>query len=67
MSLLRSESENDLNRMLDLMTGRWSQAIVDYFNDGMESGIIRHSAKFVLAPLDLYDPYSGITILLTLC
>ena len=61
MSLLRIESEDDLNRMLDLMTGRWSQAMVDYFNDGMKPGIIRHSAKFVLAALYLCDPYSGIT------
>ena len=61
LTILKSESEDDLNRMLDLMTGRWSQAMIDYFNDGMKPGIIRHSAKFVLAPLDLYDPYSGIT------
>ena len=61
MSLLRIKSEDDLNSMLDLMTGRWSQAMVDYFNDGMKPGIIRHSAKFVLAALYLCDPYSGIT------
>ena len=35
--------------------------LLDYFNDGMKAGIIRHSAKFVLAPFVLYDPYSGIT------
>ena len=37
------------------------QAMVDYFKYSMKPGIIRQSAKFVLAALDLCDPYSGIT------
>ena len=49
MSFLRSDSERELECKLEAMSGAWSKAIFNYFS------------KFVLVPLDVYDPYSGVT------
>ena len=61
MSIFRIDSEKELESKLEEISGTWSQATVNYFSKEMKPDILRHSAKFVLVPLDVYDPYSGMT------
>ena len=61
LTVMRADSEKELLAKVDDLSEKWSQPMVEYFNSELKSDIMKHSAKFVLAPLGLYDPFSGIT------
>ena len=61
LSILDAESEEDFEEIVEKITAKWSQPVVDYFEKEMKEDIKSHAAKFIIEPLGLFDPYSGVT------
>ena len=61
VEIMRSDSLEAFEINIERLSAKWSQAMVSYFNDNLKDDIQYRSSKFVLEPLGLYDPYSGIT------
>ena len=61
VSIMRSGSVEEFSANIDELSVKWSQPMVEYFNKDLKSDIERHAAKFIIEPLGLYDPYSGVT------
>ena len=61
VAIMRSDSLEAFEINIERLSAKWSQAMVSYFNDNLKDDIQNRSSKFVLEPLGLYDPYSGIT------
>ena len=61
-SNLQSDEER-VKEVIDIVTEKWSQSAVNYFNTYLKSDILGHAAKWVIIQQFqvLYNPFSGIT------
>ena len=60
-SILRADSVNELESIVNDVNQKWSKAFMDYFNDNLLTEIKTKACKFILEDLEIFDPYSGIT------
>lgn len=60
-TLLNCDSEDQFDTTLEHLTTRWTASVTDYFNKNLKKDITLYAAKWILTPLQLYTPHSGIT------
>ncbi|CAG2203434.1 unnamed protein product [Mytilus edulis] len=59
--LLRCESEQAFDVMLDEKKTKWSQAMVEHFDRTLKNQIKQHACRWILETCNIYNPYSGVT------
>ena len=60
-TLLQSENEADFIDASETLTAKWSEAALDYYHKTIKPDILTYSGKWLIAPHNIFDPYSGIT------
>ena len=61
VKIMQTDSIEDMDLRFTALSSKWSQSMVSYFDENLRSSIENHAAKFILEPLGLYDPFSGVT------
>ena len=61
MQLMQSDSLDCFTELEAELKLKWSEAMVEYFDNHLRDDIINHASKWVLEELDVYDSYSGVT------
>ena len=59
--LLRCESQNEFEILVEKLKLPWSEPMTDYFEHNIRKTILMHAGRWILEEYDLYNPYSGVT------
>ena len=60
-ALLMSPSEEQYRQQYRVISQRWSQPFLDYFNRQIDPEVTSSAGRWILEPLGVYNGYSGVT------
>lgn len=59
--ILMSTTEEEFHENIARFSPMWSEAFVTYFTKYIRNDIQNHAGRWLIEPLNIYNPYSGIT------
>ena len=59
--ILMSATEDEFHDNIAQLSATWSQPFLEYFDKHLKKDIEQHAGRWLIEPLNIYNPYSGIT------